>query len=631
MKPQAWIFFIPLLLFVNPTPPRAPGWAGIIDPSRAIDWSSTGVGAAIVNRTSQCGPTIAPYNGAADIINNALASCSNGYVLLGPGTFTLSSGINFGAANNVTLRGSGPTQTTVNFTGSSSCSGQLADICANNSTGLWAGDPRDQYGSGFYTAYWTAGFAQGTAQITLSTVAGLSVGMTLFLDQQDDAGDTGGVYVCQTAPCAFENGGGQGRPGRSQMEMKRITGIVGNIVVISPGLYNTNWRAAQNPGAWWVGPMLTGVGVENLTVDNGGSNALSDIFFNDCSNCWVANVRSLKANRNHVWCYLSDHITLRDSYLYGTMNAFSQSYGFEGFGCNNPLVENNIFQHIATPINFDTTIGGVVGYNYNTDDYYASTGWQMAGDWEHASGTAFDLWEGNQGVGYTADEIHGSHNQETLFRNWFSGLDTCSYGPPCIHQTVPIILYAFSRGVNIIGNVLGTPIYHAIYEDRFDLGTTTTPNNTVYVLGYCAAVVQISANNCTTTSGTTVVPVLNDALTPTTLFRWGNYDTATGTARWNSGEVPTVGVPYINGNPVPLNTTLPASLYQTSKPSWWGLMPWPAIGPDVTGGPGPGGHAYAIPAATCYNATPRDSNGVLLFDANACYQPLRRLPPMPFM
>jgi hypothetical protein len=30
------------------------------------------------------------------------------------------------------------------------------------------------------------------------------------------------------------------------------------------------------------------------------------------------------------------------------------------------------------------------------------------------------------------------------------------------------------------------------------------------------------------------------------------------------------------------DTTLPSSLYLTSKPIWWRSMQWPAIGPDVS-------------------------------------------------
>ena len=630
----------------TPTAADPPAWSGIIDASRAIDWFNAGIGATIVNRTTQCGSTIAAYSGTAGAINSAIANCNNGYVLLGPGTFSLSSGIAFysgsTAHSNVTLRGSGPTKTILNFTGGDGCGGQGANICVyGGSNAPYCCYSQFQYAGGTQAANWTVGYAPGTTQIQLASNGAtnfgtLTVGMTIILDQQDDASDTNGVYVCQAIPCATESGGGQGRPGRSQIEMKRVVAINGTTITISPGLYNTNWRAAQTPGAWW-GPMITGVGLENFTVNHGGSGTtvLAGTWIQDCYGCWIKNVRSLNPNRNHVWCYLSSNVTLRDSYLYGTLNSASQSYGFEGFGCNNPLIENNIFQHISLPVEFDTTIGGVVGYNYTYDDYYTAAGWQQAGLYEHASGTSFTLWEGNESPGYNDDDIHGSHNQETLFRNWLSGLDACSYSSPCTNQTVPVILQTLTRGINIIGNVLGCfydpgkadnctgytgvagQSYYTNYEDRYDLKTTTTPDHTIYVLGYCQNVSSINPNSGCSTSGGTQP---NDALTPTTLFRWGNYDTATGTVRWQASEVPTGAVPYMNGTPVPTIHTLPASFYMVAKPVWWGSMPWPAIGPDVTGGTGPGGHAYPIPAAVCYNKTAKDSTGVLLFDANACYQ-----------
>src|SRR5205809_6767610 len=51
----------------------------------------------------------------------------------------------------------------------------------------------------------------------------------------------------------------------------------------------------------------------------------------------------------------------------------------------------------------------------------------------------------------------------------------------------------------------------------------------------------------------------------------------------------------------------------------YGTMLWPAIGPDVTGGQDPAGHAYKIPARVCYDNTSKDSNGILIFNANICY------------
>ena len=52
----------------------------------------------------------------------------------------------------------------------------------------------------------------------------------------------------------------------------------------------------------------------------------------------------------------------------------------------------------------------------------------------------------------------------------------------------------------------------------------------------------------------------------------------------------------------------------------WGVPPWPAIGPDVTGGDvsGFGGHVNKIPAQLCYERTSK-TNGILNFNATNCY------------
>ena len=103
-------------------------------------------------------------------------------------------------------------------------------------------------------------------------------------------------------------------------------------------------------------------------------------------------------------------------------------------------------------------------------------------------------------------------------------------------------------------------------------------------------------------------------------MRWGNYDTVTGAARWDASEVPSGINPY--GNPEPASHLLPSSFFLSARPTWWrtrwGTPPWPAIGPDVTGGPGPGAHAYAIPAQICYENT-SSTGGILNFSAANCY------------
>src|SRR5215469_11667143 len=111
-------------------PPSSPQpWSGILDPSRAIDWSSAGVPGGIPNRTTQCGPTVnasGDTSGAQDVsnVNTAIQNCNsqpNTVVQLGTGTFYVCGGITFGSpqnsygytniVNNVTLRGGGPLAT----------------------------------------------------------------------------------------------------------------------------------------------------------------------------------------------------------------------------------------------------------------------------------------------------------------------------------------------------------------------------------------------------------------------------------------------------------------------------------------------------------------------------------------
>jgi hypothetical protein len=116
-------------------------------------------------------------------------------------------------------------------------------------------------------------------------------------------------------------------------------------------------------------------------------------------------------------------------------------------------------------------------------------------------------------------------------------------------------------------------------------------------------------------------------------MRWGNYDTVNAAVRFLNIEVPSdfsdaSGNPSLFVNAVPANHNLPDSFYLNSKPSWWPVSkPWPAIGPDVTGGniSGVGGHAYTIPAQDCYSSVmggPADGRGSALnFNADTCYSP----------
>lgn len=606
-------------------------WSGVLAPARAIDWSKAGAG-TIPTRTTVC-TTLSP-GATLSQINSAIANCPAGQVVfLNPGTYNLAGQLNL-YKSNVTLRGSGPDQTFLVFSSGGDCNGQGADVCVMNSDNNWSGDPHN-------VATWTGPYTQGATSITLSSVTvgsinNLKVGSLIILDQNSDyPNDPGTIYVCDSTGCSQQGGIGCGRPGtkgtsgnRVQNQQVVVTSISGSgpwTIGISPGLYAPNWRTAMDPGAWWSSALpVSNVGIEDLSVDHSGvtNQSGSGIMFSNAAYSWIKNVRSNNSGSNpkhkHVWEYQSSHITVRDSYFYGS-NPTSEGYGIDmGCSTSDNLAENNIFQHIATATIGEDTAGSVVGYNYAVDNYYnnGAPAWQQQDSYHHSAGDNYMLWEGHIGSGLALDDIHGSSFMITAFRNRWSGRDpSLSGGAAKTESTIGAQLFAYNRYANLIGNVLGTSGYHTNYQvvaaSATDSGNSTLADKSIFSIGY-------SGNEGSKYSG-----VPNDVLTASTLMRWGNYDTVNAAVRFVASENGSGATGY-PGLSAP-SQTLPVSFYLSAKPSWWGTMPWPAIGPDVTGGniANTGGHAYLTPSASCYlnvmGGKTDGSSGLLTFNAKNCY------------
>ena len=432
--PRAFLFLTVLTLYSGSL--QAQPWSGILSPSRAIDWSNAGVVGGIPSGSwTQCGSTITPPS-SSTAVNAAIAACGNNqYVLLGPGTFTLSTGIDFAGRSNVALRGSGADQTIIQFgsTGNGCHGGYGAwvDICIYSADGNWSGGASN-------TANWTAGYTPGTTSITLSSVTHLRVGQPLMLDQVDDAADTGSVFVCQSnsisPPCSLEGNSGATRSNRDQSQIVTVASCDGTStpghacssganVGIKPALYMSNWTSAQSPGAWWATNPVTSVGVENLTLNHTSAVGMKGIMISDCTGCWVSGVRSIDSGKAHVEIAQSDHTTVQNSYFYLTQNSSSQSYGIESLNSADDLYVNNIIQYVVSPLMTNGPCTGcVAAYNYSTNNYYSSSsGYNMISDLQHTAGSAMILYEGNIGTGLTGDNFHGTHNLITSFRNYWVG------------------------------------------------------------------------------------------------------------------------------------------------------------------------------------------------------------------
>lgn len=581
---------------------------GIVNTSRSADW--THAGATIATGYTQCGSTVAAGTSAATVQGLINACAPNTYLLLGPGSFSFTTGLVL--KSNIILRGSGSNSTFLSFSGSNGCSGSASNICVpSGDTNYWGGPTN--------TANWTAGYTQGATSITLSSTTNLAVGNPLILDQIDTQADNSALYVgCErgssnppgdsstdcysgAGPSGFQRGNSALTTIRGQQQVVKVTNISGTTVTISPGLYAGNWASGNSPGAWWATSPILNVGIENLSIDNspdnttcgasGGSCADGITFFN-CENCWVKGVRSILTNADptngvstgwaHIQWEICNHCTVRDSYLFGYLGDAYQIAA--NLGSDN-LVENNIVQFPSLTQFYNADCEGCVsGYNFSASQLFhgPSANWLLQPSNFHSI-DLYALEEGNIGAGHYGDSFHGTHDLDTFFRNRMDGNEP-NAGNAISSNTVAMRLNPGSRYYNVVANIMGTVGYHSVYKSNIN-GSNTYSS----VIG-CGAY------------GEAGMP--GDALSCPTSLWWGNWDNVTNAVRWcgnssdtgwvgtcaSTTEIPLSATGYPNSLPTLGDTgagqsALPASFYYAAKPSWWPSgKAWPIIGPDITGG-----------------------------------------------
>ena len=214
------------------------------------------------------------------------------------------------------------------------------------------------------------------------------------------------------------------------------------------------------------------------------------------------------------------------------------------------------------------------------------------------------LHEGNDGLGALHDDIHGTTHFQTLFRNHFYGdiwndprKDTNTQDRP--H---PVVREIFQRRRERAWS----------HRDR-DRDRTSLPHMKVTEATQAPPFTRLGDS-----PNSDFVPEDPHVRRPCC---GGRTTTRYGDEPVSSCELPMVSV---NSRTRGLTQTLPPSFYLAAKPSWFGDTPWPAIGPDVTGGQHTDGHAYKIPARVCWEETPIDGSygptaNVRLFNPDECY------------
>jgi hypothetical protein len=631
LRGRQFPFFISLLLLMIPTAVKGQAWSGILDPTRAIDWSTAGIPGGIPSRITACATLNASTygNGSTDAttaINSALSGCAFAqYVSLSVGTFLVNGHINI--PSNVTLRGAGANQTILE---------------AHNTSGavISLGTGGVPYGQSNAVAI-TGGASAGSTSITLASASGISVGSYLVIDQLND-----GTIVTtrgSEGTCTWCDNGQGGT--RAQGQIVEVTTVSGTTIGINPGLY-VSYTLTPHATPFTATKYA---GVENLQVYANKTGASSNFVMKGCAYCWISGVEGNYADGDHVEVDFSYHSEVINSYF---SNAYTHAPGTydSDLALRNKstgmLVQNNIFERLHVSMMLEWGVAGnVLAYNYSLGNFDAGSPNASMGDIDlHGAHPQFNLFEGNIVTSYGADNIWGSSANNTFFRNWARGTTlacnplngrgavSCSpigtqgssgingwwefQGTRAVNPTYE------TSNLNLVGNVVGSQEMANLHAygnsavmpqvDKVWAICGLSPcgaNSRTYdqaVYAYSFGFAESGSNGSGSGCGSGVTGPCYSLAPWITIFLHGDFSNVTGSITWKSGTA----------------QTLPSSFYLGSKPSWWGSVPYPAIGPDVTGGAFVSGHVNNIPAKACYKNAMGGTDGTgspLTFNAESCY------------
>ena len=605
MRSRVAVIF-PLVLHVFSMCSHAQLWAPILDYSRAIDWSNSGVG-GIPARMTNCA-SLTPSATLAQI-NSALASCSSGEtVYLSAGTYSIPGTIRI--PSNVTLRGAGANLTILNATGRSG-----GDVVSLGSGSV-----------SYMPVSITSGATARSTSIVLRSATGIHVGTFLAISESND-----GTFVSAAGSegnCNWCDGGWTKTGSLARGQIVAVTGVKGDTITISPGLYVAY---TNRPTAVPFHMSETYAGVENLQVYANNTGYAANFGMSQCAYCWIKGVESNFTDGDHVEVYWGYRDEIRDSYF---SNAFLHAPGEHdsdiqiALKTSASLVENNIIERTHESIMLQLgAAGNVISYNYTMGEFDSgATNVVIGGLNFHGAHPQFNLLEGNVLTAIYQDSIWGTSSQTTAYRNWVIGTNkicipmsgrgivNCSganghYG----FQAARAIQISYLGTINnYVGNVLGSAQmqsligYNYPVSQRVRVEYPAIRSYDAVAYGWSFGYGEASDNGTGTGCGGGIPPCHLAGSSSTDYFH-GNYNNIGGLITWSSG----------------VTHALPASFYLSGKPVWWGSMPFPATGPDVAGGTGPGRHSYGNPARSCYftvmGGSDGGARGPLIFNASACY------------
>jgi hypothetical protein len=536
-----------------PTATPAPGAFTLIPADRLTVWNP-GVPGGVPALTTLCANvSAATYgDGSADAtagIQAALDGCPVGQVVqLSAGSFKITSPLLI--TKGIVLRGMGPTQT------------RLQMPVGTNANLITVGT---QFFKFTQSTNLTSDALKGARSVTLASIpAGLAAGEIVEVDELTDPSITEWSPI--RSPLGDPSRSWFTRTNRPLGQVMEIQSVSGNTVTFTTPFHITFQTAftAQlsrfsNIDNGPVVPVVKYAGVEDLYL-YGGSGGQGNISLSNAAYSWVKNIESDFQDGPSVALDASFRCILRDSYIHTTQdpNPGGGGYGisFSFYSADN-LVENNIVWNMNKVMVMRASGGGnVIGYNYMEDGWisYASSFVEVGLNASHMTTPHYELFEGNESFNFDGDSTWGNAVYITAFRNHLTGKRR-SIAPLTLTDAQNPRAVGLMEGhqwYSIVGNVLGTanenpsPNTSYTYDGAFPWTDDPVP---MWRLGY-------NPDNWNAPPDTRVT---------NTLIREGNYDYATNQVHWTTTA-----------------QQLPASLYLTAKPAFFGSNPWPWVDPTGT-------------------------------------------------
>ena len=551
----------------------SPALAEIIPAERRMDWTpglNVGVPGGIPQRTD-IGATVdaAKYGtgtvDASGAIGSAVDACPAGEVAFIPaGIYRIDNRVYRPRASSITVRGAGMGRTVLK----ANTNGQVLLF----GTSDW---PRPTAGPAI-----TGGATKGSKVLAVADTSTITVG-NLVRIEQDNA-----PYVVSVSRSTADT--------RLMSAMFKVAAKTATTVTVEPPL-PMDFTLSPRLVPYKI-PPLSNTGVEDLTID---CNAMSGIgiSFEQCWGCWIKNVEITRSRSRQMLLVRFVSGEIRHCYTHDCLGGGPNHEGIDFYedGSFN-LIEDNItynggFPGIILGDSKGGCAGNVIAYNFS---YNGNVGVPtMAGmdiSVSHGPHNMMNLVEGNIAGGIGSDGYFGSTSHITFARNWCTATH-----PTARENLIAVNVGRWNNYFNVVGNILGTSSFssNGLFQPETPFGYQKP---VIYKIGFP----NMGNNGFSGTWGPTTPPDYRnqsanqprnqslqelDLNVKKTMIRHGNFVYLSHAVEWD---------------PAIADHTVPNSYFRTSKPDYFGDLPWPPFDPASPPGAFNDANLCRIPAGYRY-------------------------------